>query len=310
MFSLHTHRSAAYAIGLGVSLSLGIVQSTSAGPASSVHTRDLDCVIEPFMTVKLASPVVGVISTLEVDRGDRVSKGQIVAHLEDAVERANVALARARATGDAPLKSAQARLAFLKGKSGRAEQLIGKNIVSFATLEEVQADVKVAQQQVAEAELNLQVAQLELKRTEALLEQRVIRSPIDGIVTERLLSPGEYRNEQSPILTLAQVTPLRVEVFVPTGYFGQVRPGTQALVTPEDPIGGTYQARVTVSDHVLDAASGTFGVRLELPNPEGALPGGLRCRLRFLDPNAREASTDDGSHAVGDRAAAPAIPRG
>jgi hypothetical protein len=52
---------------------------------------------------------------------------------------------------------------------------------------------------------------------------------------------------------------------------------------PEPPIGGTYAATVTAVDHVLDAASGTFGVRLALPNPELLLPAGIRCKIVFRE---------------------------
>jgi multidrug efflux pump subunit AcrA (membrane-fusion protein) len=53
------------------------------------------------------------------------------------------------------------------------------------------------------------------------------------------------------------------------------------MVSPEEPVGGEYPATVTVVDRVVDAASGTFGVRLELPNPDRALSAGLKCRVRF-----------------------------
>jgi len=51
---------------------------------------------------------------------------------------------------------------------------------------------------------------------------------------------------------------------------------------PEAPVGGAHEARVVIVDRLLDAASGTFGVRLELPNPDYGLYGGLHCRVRFL----------------------------
>jgi multidrug efflux pump subunit AcrA (membrane-fusion protein) len=129
--------------------------------------------------------------------------------------------------------------------------------------------------------LNREIAQLEVNHEEEVVRQRTLRSPIDGIVVERLLVPGEYRNEQSPIMTLAQIDPLRVEVFVPTGHYGRIRAASQAKVVPEEPIGGSYTATVTVVDRVMDAGSGTFGVRLALPNPELKLPAGIRCKVAF-----------------------------
>ena len=95
------------------------------------------------------------------------------------------------------------------------------------------------------------------------------------------MAPGEFVHEQAPLVTLAALDPLFVEVFVPVVHFGTITKGMSAEVTPEDPIGGTYTAQVTVIDHVFDAASRSFGVRLELANPEMRLPGGLRCRVQF-----------------------------
>jgi multidrug efflux pump subunit AcrA (membrane-fusion protein) len=134
----------------------------------------------------------------------------------------------------------------------------------------------------AQAELaNKRLAELELQRAAAALDLRLLRSPINGVVMERFLSPGELVR-QSPIVKLAQIHPLRVEVFVPVSVFGKVAVGMKAHVMPEAPIGGVHVARVKVVDRVIDAASGTFGVRLELPNPDHRLPAGLKCKVRFL----------------------------
>src|SRR5262249_39243113 len=159
------------------------------------------------------------------------------------------------------------------------------------SVEEADAEVQIAEQQLKEAQLNRELARLDVLHAEEVVSQRLLRSPIDGVVVERLLVPGEYRNDQSPVLTLAQVDPLRVEVFVPTAYFGQIRVGSKAEVRPEQPIGGIHIATVTVVDHVLDAASGTFGVRLALPNPQLVLPAGLHCKVAFVmhSPDAKPA---------------------
>ena len=54
-----------------------------------------------------------------------------------------------------------------------------------------------------------------------------------------------------------------------------------AEVKPETPVGGSYRGRVIIVDEVVDAASGTFGVRIELPNSDHRLPAGLTCTVRF-----------------------------
>jgi RND family efflux transporter MFP subunit len=249
--------------------------------ASPARAPEFECVIEPQQVVKLATPVVGVIARLDVDRGDVVHQGQILGKLQDGVEAAALALARAKATNEYVSKSMEARLSFLRSKHQRLNDLYSKAVSSQAALEEADAAAKVAEQQLKEAELNREVAQLEIRHAQEVLDLRTLRSPINGVVVERLLVPGEYRNEQSPVLSLAQIDPLRVEVFVPAAYYGKMTAGDEAIVRPEQPIGGEYTAKITVVDRVFDSASGTFGIRLALPNPEFRLPAGIRCKIEF-----------------------------
>lgn len=135
--------------------------------------------------------------------------------------------------------------------------------------------------QHAQAELNnRRLADLELQRTSAEVALRTIKSPVNGVVVERFMNPGEFP-KQEKILKIAQIDPLRVEVYAPVAMLGKIAVGMMAYVKPEAPITGEYTAKVTVVDRVVDAASGTFGVRLELPNRELKLPAGLKCSVRF-----------------------------
>ncbi len=131
----------------------------------------------------------------------------------------------------------------------------------------------------AQAELtNRRLADLELQRTSAEVALRTIHSPINGVVVERYMSPGEFP-KQERIMKLAQINPLRVEAYVPVSLLGKITVGMELHVKPEAPVSGTYKGTVTVVDRVVDAASGTFGVRLELPNPDLKLAAGLKCSM-------------------------------
>jgi multidrug efflux pump subunit AcrA (membrane-fusion protein) len=105
------------------------------------------------------------------------------------------------------------------------------------------------------------------------------------VVVRRILHPGEYADPLE-LMELAQIDPLRVEVFVPVSMLGRVQTGMRGKVTLEKPLDSVHEARVAVVDRVVDAASGTFGVRLELPNPDHSLPAGLRCHVRFESETA------------------------
>ena len=80
----------------------------------------------------------------------------------------------------------------------------------------------------------------------------------------------------------ARINPLNVEVIVPVQHIGSIKKGMRAKVRPEKPVGGVYTGKVVIVDSIIDAASGTFGVRVELPNPSLKLPAGLKCHVRFL----------------------------
>jgi RND family efflux transporter MFP subunit len=249
--------------------------------SGSAMAEDYACLIEPRQVLKLATPVQGVVASVAVDRGDRVKKGQVVARLDSEVEEANLLIARLRAANDTEIASAQAKLDFLKHKLARKLQLRNNQWGSMEELEEAESDTKVADAQLRENVLNLSQAKLEAQRADGLLRQRQIVSPVDGVVTERTLGPGEFVNDQAHILTIAEMDPLRVETYLPLSFYGHIKVGDTAEVLPEAPVGGSYQAKVAVVDQVFDAASGTIGVRLELPNPELRLPAGIHCRVHF-----------------------------
>jgi RND family efflux transporter MFP subunit len=264
------------AIGLYVLAAAALYSSVSM----AAEAVELDGLIEPYLIVNVGSSVIGIIDTVEVDRGDLVKKGQVLARLRDKVERATMELARARARMKSTIAARQARLDYTQRKQERMEELFKKKVIPFENMDESRTDTKLAEMQLAEEVENLGLAELEYKRSVAVVNRMIISSPITGVVMERFLSPGEYVENQ-PVLKLAQIDPLNVEVFAPVELFGTIKVGQQAKVRPEAPIGGSYKAKVVIVDRVIDAASGTFGIRLEIPNPKNMLPAGLKCRVIF-----------------------------
>lgn len=240
-----------------------------------------DCLIEARTVVELSTREVGTIEALLVGRGDLVEAGQPVVRLESALEKASVALARSRADMGAILQEREENLEFAKREHARSEELYAKRSVPFQELDRAATGARIAELQLRQAQHERQIVRLELRRAETALALRTIESPIDGVVVERLLAVGESV-EDRPIMRLAEIDPLKVEVIVPVEDFGRISPGMRARVDPVIPGGESSIATVKVVDRVVDAASGTFGVELELPNPDFRLPGGLKCDIRFL----------------------------
>jgi RND family efflux transporter MFP subunit len=259
---------------------LFLVLALSALPAAA---QEYDCLIEARQKLDIRSPVEGVIDAIHVQRGEQVKKGQLVATLFSGPERAGLELARSRAGMEGEIKSAEARLELTRKKYERADELLKKNFVSASARDEAEAEFRLASEQLRAARENRRLAELEVTRAEQVVQQREIRSPLSGIVVEVMLRPGELTasNQKDPIMKLIEIDPLHVELILPLSAFGKIKPGQRATVLPEAPVGGSHSARVEVVDQMFDAASGTFGVRLTLPNPQRRIPAGLKCKVRF-----------------------------
>jgi RND family efflux transporter MFP subunit len=270
---------------IAVAAAMGV--SPAAAQPAPVRDDGLKCLVEPQQSVVVSAPVHAVVEEVLVDRGDFVEKGQVLATLESSVEKATVAAARARADAEAELQATKARLRFEESRYKRSHELHESGVVSEIEEDERESARLVAEADFLRARENRELAEIDLRRAQALLGQRTIRSPIDGVVVRRILHPGEYADPLE-LMELAQIDPLRVEVFVPVSMLGRVQVGMRGSVTLEEPVGSVHEAEVTVVDRVVDAASGTFGVRLELPNADHLLPAGLKCQVRFPEGAAAE----------------------
>jgi RND family efflux transporter MFP subunit len=261
----------------GCAVALALLASSGAQAAT------FDCVIEPHQTVDLRSPVDGLIAKVLVRRGDRIRAGQPLVVLESSVESSALEVARLRAQMDGRIAAARSRLDQAQRKRDRAAELAAQNFVAAQARDDAEDEVRIAQAELREATDAQLLARRELQYSSDVLARRTLSSPFNGVVVERMLNPGDLAEAgtgRRPVLKLAQVEPLRMEVVLPISAYGKLRPGSTATVTPET-LGGRYAATVTVVDSVFDSASGTFGARLELPNAQGRLPAGIRCQVEF-----------------------------
>jgi membrane fusion protein, heavy metal efflux system len=238
----------------------------------------LDCMIQPSQIVPVGTAVPGVVDYVTVERGDTVTRGQVLLQLRAGVERASLAVARERATQMGETVVAKGTQELAQRELERANELYAQNFVSKTYLDKQLAEAKVAGGRTDQAGERRKLSTREVDLAQAQLALRTIRSPLSGVVVERLAAPGEYV-EQKPVLRIATIDPLRVDVLVPAAAFGQVEVGQTASVAPELFNRANVVATVKTVDRLIDAASNTFRVRLELPNPKGALPAGLRCKI-------------------------------
>ncbi len=255
--------------------------------ASSMAVADefpaVDCVINPYNVVDLSSAVPGVIANVGVERSDWIEQGHIVAELDAGVEKATVALAKARADIESEIQVGQVNLAFDQKRQGRIEKLYERQAVSYEIRDEADREVELSNWKLQQARDLKEVRRLELARAQEQLKQKTIRAPFSGFVLQKFKSAGEYVEDQA-IVRIAQFDPLNIEAIVPMELFGRITVGMEGLVYPEIDPDNPRDATVVAVDRMGDAASRTFGVRLALPNPNNELPAGLKCEMKFLPP--------------------------
>lgn len=236
--------------------------------------------VKPEMYIELSSPAAGVLKNLLVNKGDHVTKGQAVAQLEASVEIAKVNQAKFDAANNSDLNNRKIHLAFAKRNRARYQDLYQRGSLSKTEKDKAETEVTLAETDLAKAEEQKKAAALTLELTKAQLALKTIKSPIDGIVIDRYAMLGESVNDRA-IMKLAQVDPLRVELVAPTEYFGLIQEGMQVEVRTERPANKVVNATVTIVDQLIDPASGSFSVRMALPNPDDQLVGGVNCIALF-----------------------------
>jgi membrane fusion protein, multidrug efflux system len=237
---------------LAAGAGLGADPASLAAPARPRGNPEVSCLIQPSLEINVGTPVDGVLETVSVDRGDIVAPGQLLAKLNSGVEAAAVETQAAKAD-------------FGTRKRQRNEELQRKQLISTQELDELSTDQ--------------QMAELELRERRERLKLRAIHSPIRGVIVDVYRQRGDLV-KQEKIFRIAQLDPLYVETILPSRMFGKLRPGQTFDVTPE--LGtASHKARVGQVDRVIDAASGTFRVRLLLPNSRYDLPSGQRCAINF-----------------------------
>ena len=254
----------------------------SAGAAYGENRPAADCVVNPNQITDLSSPVAGVIESVLVSKSDAVKAGQVVASLESSVEKATVNLARIRAEIQSEINESRVQVSYEAKRKDRFESLYKTKTISEDRKDNVDREQELAMVRLQQAKELKTIRELELARAQAQLNQKTVRAPFDGYVLQQFKRPGEYVEEQA-IVRVAQLDPLNVEAILPIEQFGLIKVGQVGTVRLNAFSDKSYPAKVTVVDPMGNAASGTFGVTLELPNKNNMIPAGLKCSVMFDD---------------------------
>lgn len=209
----------------------------------------------------VAAGAQGKVVDVLVERGSLVKKGQAMVRLDSAVASA------VAAEGQAQVVLAQTQRELAEADCARNKVLYEKGGSSLAEHQRVQAQCRTAVAQAQAAEARARVATLSLSDTS-------IRAPFDGLVSERVVSVGEYVRPDSKVVTLLAINPLRLELSVPEASASEVKAGQKVRFTVTASPGTQREAQIAYVGPGLRKGSRDLVVEALVPNADRALiPG-------------------------------------
>ncbi len=232
---------------------------------------------------EVAARVAGAVQRLEVQVGDRLDAGSLIALVDVARLQANAQLARARVlAAEAQVAADRAELSLLEQERERLARLRASAAFSPAALEDKTQEIQAATARIARAEAQFDEASAELILAERDLADASIVAPYPGVVTQRYVSAGDYVQTGEPVVSLVDDSTLEIEADVPSSQARALQSASEldivfddgssasgivrAIVPDENPLTRTLAVRVAIDDAALDRflASGQ-SVTLEVP---------------------------------------------
>ncbi len=249
--------------------------AATAGEQQALATR-YSAVLAPRELLSLAFKVPGYVEQLDpkaMDKGSRVSRGQVLARLRDADYTSRLAQARSA------LDEARATANQAKRDHERNAQLVAGGMISRSEFDRTQERQGVAEARVAQAQASLEQAQINLRDT-------VLASPLDGLVVRRDVERGTLANQGSVAFVLADLSSVKAVFGMPDQDLASVSVGSPLDISTEALPGRVFTGAVTAVSPSADPRSRTFDVEVTIPNPDGALKDGMIASVR----RARDAS--------------------
>jgi len=238
--------------------------------------------LKPVNQVDVGTEVSGTIESVAVDYNDRVSAGEVLARLDTAKLEAQTLQSKAAlASARAKVSAAEATLVETRLKSERCTRLAEKNLCSREDVDTAQAAHLRAQAEAADAGAKVAEAAAKLRVDETNLDKAVIRAPIDAIILERRVEPGQTvaASLQTPVLfTLAEdLRQMELHVDVDEADVGQVREGQPATFSVDAYPGRNFPARITQVRYAPRTVEGvvTYETLLSVDNTDLSLRPGM-----------------------------------
>jgi cobalt-zinc-cadmium efflux system membrane fusion protein len=270
--------------------------------------------IVPDTQVTIYSKVQGWVEKINVREGDRVKAGQVLVTLdareaeatvnqaEASLEAARARLKQVKATAEEAVQSqiqqTKANLELAEADLDRARELHKKNFIARQQLDEAQTKYNVAkatydlalnnirqktwENDIALAEAQVRQAKATLDLNRAQLTNLIIVAPMNGGITKRFVDPGTMVKDTTPILTLMDLSEVKMVVNVIEKEFIHLQKGQPVKITASAFPNRTFQGRISVITPALELQSRTAEVQITIPNPGYVLNPGMFGRVEIL----------------------------
>ena len=235
-----------------------------------------------LQTVAIAPRTGGRLLSVNVQLGDRVRRGQILAKVEDReiVEQVRAAEA-SQEVAKATIRQREADLNVAKLNYDRSKSLYERQLLAKQALDDAESRhlAAVAQLDLSTAQLSQNAARLEELKIN--LQHTSVTSPVDGFVASRSVDPGAMVNTNTAIASVVDISRLRLVVNVVEKDLRMVSPGDVAEVEVDAYPGEKFTGKIARVAPVLDPATRTAQMEVEIPNGDNKLKPGMYARINL-----------------------------
>jgi RND family efflux transporter MFP subunit len=244
-------------------------------------------VVKPLEETKIFPRTSGYVRKWNVDIGDKVTQGQLLAEIDTPELDAQIAQARAQlAQAQASVKQAVAQRDFAKSSSARYETLASQSLVSKAAVEQQQADAQTGEANVVAAQSNVAAQEANLRRLLDTKSFANVTAPFAGTITTRSIDRGTLvtDNGTTPMYTLVATDPVRVYIDVPQSVAPSIKVGNEAKLMVREYGAREFAGKITRSSGALDPELHIMQTEIQVPNPDGALIPGMYVQAALTLP--------------------------
>jgi RND family efflux transporter MFP subunit len=235
--------------------------------------------------VEMTAQRDGIITKIYCDAPARVKAGTVLAHMDDRQLAANLAAARAKSRSiENDLKNWESEAEVLKADYARQQRLWDLGLTSQEQLEHAKYKAESDQWDIKRVKETLNTSLEEERALELEMEKTAITAPFSGVIARRYVREGQSVSKGDRLFWVTAEAPLLMRFTLPEKAFGQIHPKQTMEVTCADVPGEKHIARVKEISPVVDPASGTFEVLVELVGERGALRPGMTASVQITNP--------------------------